>query len=304
MFPSSIRQDVYALLNRDTKHEADPELATKYSMSIGANLAKATQYRGDPRDPYKLWASDLGKDCMRKHYFNLHEDHEPDPLSGPTTFKFLYGNIIEDAALYLVEEAGHKVDHLQRRVEESFVMDDGHFVLVSGRIDAEIDGFLVDVKSSSTYGFKEVMSSNGLTKGTDKFGYLWQLSFYHHFSDIAYDGAGFLWVDRDRGEIYWDNATTNLYTKEEVEQRVKDVYKAIHSKTVPERDKKFNPVPQSGTSPNMKLCTNCSYCDYKVSCWKDANGGTGLRKFVYSNGPVWLTDVTKVPNVYEEIVNA
>ena len=43
----------------------------------------------------------------------------------------------------------------------------------------------------------------------------------------------------------------------------------------------------------------CAYCEYKAHCWKDANGGRGLRKFIYSNGPVYLTEVNKTPKVIE-----
>jgi hypothetical protein len=49
----------------------------------------------------------------------------------------------------------------------------------------------------------------------------------------------------------------------------------------------------------MKLGINCSYCPFKEDCWKDANGGMGLRKFIYYNGPVWLTHVEREPKVEE-----
>jgi len=59
-------------------------------------------------------------------------------------------------------------------------------------------------------------------------------------------------------------------------------------------------VPE-GKSGNMKLGVNCSYCPHKVTCWDDANNGDGLRLFLYSNGPMWLTEVQKEPKVQEII---
>ena len=53
------------------------------------------------------------------------------------------------------------------------------------------------------------------------------------------------------------------------------------------------PIPQSKTSPNMKLSMQCSYCDFKKKCW------TNLRTFVYKTGPVFLTHVEYEPNVPE-----
>jgi len=52
-------------------------------------------------------------------------------------------------------------------------------------------------------------------------------------------------------------------------------------------------VPQSKTSPNMKLPMMCSYCDFKKTCWPN------LRSFAYSGGPVHLVDVVNEPDVPE-----
>lgn len=308
---STLRDDVYDLLNRGNTHEPSPELAVKYAMSIGANLAKATKKKDEPRVPTKLWASDLGKDCMRKHWFTFNHPELAEQLAGPVTYKFLYGNIIEDSTLYLTEEAGHEVDGLQQRVEYRVDCPDSSgqtTITISGRIDAVIDGVLVDVKSTSTYGYKQTEQAGGIQRGGDKFGYLWQLSFYwNNYPSTGAkppEEAGFLWIDRDRGEFFVDKCTSLLYGNAQIQQRACDIYKAAKSPQVPPRDPKYDAVPQSATSPNMKLCTECSYCDFKLACWKDANKGAGLRKFVYSNGPTWLTEVHKTPNVWEENVYA
>ena len=58
-----------------------------------------------------------------------------------------------------------------------------------------------------------------------------------------------------------------------------------------------------GSSGNRKLDVGCSYCAYKVDCWKDSNNGTGLRKFIYANGPRYLTQVAKKPDVPEVELN-
>ena len=33
--------------------------------------------------------------------------------------------------------------------------------------------------------------------------------------------------------------------------------------------------------------------------FSDANNGDGLRKFLYSNGPRWLTTIERIPDVKE-----
>jgi hypothetical protein len=60
----------------------------------------------------------------------------------------------------------------------------------------------------------------------------------------------------------------------------------------------FEGIPD-GKSGNMKLGVNCSYCAFKAPCWADANDGEGLRLFIYSTGPRWLTEVEREPDVPE-----
>ena len=54
----------------------------------------------------------------------------------------------------------------------------------------------------------------------------------------------------------------------------------------------FADVPHQ-KSGNRKLGVVCSYCPFKRSCWP------GLRTFLYSDGPTYLTHVDRVPEVRE-----
>jgi len=60
-------------------------------------------------------------------------------------------------------------------------------------------------------------------------------------------------------------------------------------------ERAYEPVPHN-KSGNTKLGTQCSYCDFKKHCWPQA------RKFLYSNGPIWMVDVVKEPSgsVFED----
>ena len=78
--------------------------------------------------------------------------------------------------------------------------------------------------------------------------------------------------------------------------RVLHLKNVVTSDTVP--SKCYDDIAD-GASGNRKLDVGCSYCAYKVNCWKDANSGTGLRKFIYANGPRYLTKVVKEPDVNE-----
>ena len=290
---TDIEKDIYTVLDSGLDHEPSPELAAEYAMRIGGEMAKATRPRSTERVMGKLWASDLGETCNRKTYYKFNEADKADPLMGHTKFKFLYGNILEEAVLYMAEEAGHRVEYQQDRVEYEH---DGMWT-VSGRIDAVIDDVLVDVKTTSSYGYKKY-EKEGLTSANDSFGYLYQLGFYYAFLDapIMANEAGFVWIDKQNGHILYNEVYEHLPTKQDVEMRTQTKIKAATATEEPMRQ--FSAIPE-GTSGNMKLAIKCSYCDFKKHCWRDANGGKGLRTFLYSYGPQHLTEVKREPRVLE-----
>ena len=104
---STLSEDIYDVLLDGSDHDPSAKLAADYAMRIGGELAKSTLKRDKPREMGKLWASDIGKKCPRQLWYQFHEPDKGTPLEGYTKFKFLYGNILEEAVLYMAEEAGH-----------------------------------------------------------------------------------------------------------------------------------------------------------------------------------------------------
>lgn len=286
----TLSEDVYHVLDATEEHTADPALAAKYAMSIGGEMAKATVKRDSPRVKGKLWASDLGKRCLRQHWYNFNTPDKGEKLKGHTKFKFLYGNVLEEAVLYYAEEAGHKVTDSQRRVEV-----DIHGWTISGRIDGIVDNVLIDVKSTSSYGFKRY--KDGINSSNDSFGYLEQLGFYVNYNDFGMDNtdAGFIWIDKQNGHVCYTPVT--VPDKAHLEDRAKAIIDAVDmdEKDVP-RGYATKPYGKSG---NETLEIGCQYCSFKEHCYRESNNGQGLRGFYYNQGPVWFTKVAREPNVPE-----
>lgn len=292
----SLSADIYHTLDSAVDHEPDADLAAEYAMRIGGELAKATLPRNKPREIGKLWASDLGKPCMRQHWYKWNMSSVGDPLLGHTKFKFLYGNLLEEAVLYLAEEAGHTVTCQQERVETDVWLGDEHTVTegwkISGRIDGLIDGVLMDVKSTSTYGFNKY-KKEGLNASNDGFGYRWQLGFYNWFGigDIALSPSqGFVWIDKQNGHIMYDEV--DVPSDSEIMERANNIIEAVTTKNELDTVKEYELIPY-GKSGNMELPLNCSYCDFKKQCWP------GMRSFQYGHKPVHLGVVTREPKVPE-----
>lgn len=282
MDPRTIPEDIYHLLDDDTDHTASEENVQQAGEAFKALLRMRLTKRKQVSGEDVLRFSSLGKKDRQLWYAaNMPEAGEKMP--GKQNFKFLYGDCIELLMLFLAAEAGHNVKDQQKEVDV-----DG----VKGHIDAVIDEVLVDAKSASPYSFNKFATGEYLFD--DPFGYVAQLSGYSNALGKA--RAGYLVADKVHGDIAYVELDSAYIAGNKPEDRIRGLRKVIRAPLPPERC--YDDVPD-GKSGNRKLGVGCSYCPFKEECWKDSNGGQGLRKFIYARGPVWLTNVTREPKVGE-----
>ena len=255
-------------------------------QDMGARIAQLAKSRFDrPQEPRGyLSMSSLGTPCDRKLWYKINQTDNAIPLRANALLKFFYGDMIEELALSIAQQAGHTVEGQQDKMEAHGI---------KGSRDCVIDGMTVDVKSASPYSFKKFQEGN--LREQDPFGYISQLSSYVYAAKddplvTNKTHGAFLVIDKVNGHICLDmyDFTEEMKTKEEEITRIKEMVKA---KTPPERG--FEDVPQSKTSPNMKLGMECSYCEFKKACWP------GLKMFAYSHGPTYLTKIKKPLKVDE-----
>lgn len=257
--------------NRDAIHICSNEIAKALTRQLG---------EGKRSKQSTLRMSQIGKPD-RQLWYDLKSTAEPEPISGQTKMKFIMGDILEAVMILLTEVSGHEVTEQQKEVEV-----DG----VKGHKDCRIDGTLVDIKTASSYAFKKF--KEGTLHSDDPFGYIAQLSGYAEAGNDQ--EAAFFAIDKSSSEmavmkiepIHMINA----------KQRIGKVKTFLSSDMPPVR---CYPDEEDGKSGNRKLAIGCVYCPYKDDCWQFANGGQGLRKFKYSNGIRYLTQVGKVPDVQE-----
>lgn len=268
-------EDLYSLFEPDNDHQVSEEnldaMANGMKEILRARLAKQ-----EPRTS-PLRFSSLGKP-NRQMWYEAHPDGNEEALTPKTYFKFLYGDLIEAMILFLVKEAGHTVEMEQHEVEV-----DG----VKGHIDAIVDGVVVDVKSASPFGYKK-FENNTLTE-EDPFGYVDQLAGYANVLTPDKDAA---WIAMDKvsGDICVPVLSKDEIKHRQPEVRIEELKEVIALPEPPPRC--HQPVPD-GKSGNMKLPTACSYCRHKHRCH------TGLRTFLYSNGPRFLSTTVETPRVPE-----
>lgn len=267
-------EDIYKFL------EDENEISDELYEQFGRDMAAAFKKQMGPDRPAELSMSQMGDpDC--KSWYKINKPEEAEELRGQTRLKFLFGDLTEALVLTLAKACGHKVEGEQTRLEI-----DG----VYGSRDCIIDGVLIDVKSASSYSMNK-FKDNGLYYN-DPFGYLPQIETYFEASkeeDILTDKTryGFLAFDKQHA-----NMALDLYTARDnsVVSNVRRKQEMVQG-DFPGRD--FYDV-EDGKSGNRKLDTQCSYCAFKEVCWP------GVRTYIYSNGPRYLTKVVKEPKVDEK----
>lgn len=264
-------EDIYKLFG--SGKQPVPEDLEELGKAMATHIAQAFE----APDPSKscLRMSNIGTECVRKLWYVVNKPEvaeQPEPWA---RFKFLYGHLLEELTLFMAQEAGHKVE---RRQEEVEIRD------IKGHIDAFVDGVLVDVKSANSRGMGKFKYHELETN--DPFGYIDQLGAYT--AATGADRQAFLAVDKELGHLVLDEYPR---TNKDYAAYIEYLKAEVAKPEPPSRG--YMPEPE-GKSGNMKLGTVCSYCPFKKTCWP------GLRTFLYSKGPVFLTKVEKLPDVPEK----
>lgn len=270
-------EDVYALFNPEENHEVSEENVQAFGEHVKSIVRTRLQARPETKNPLRFSA--LGKPD-RQIWYDAHSDQPAEEMSPKTYLKFLYGDIIEAMLLFLIKESGHEVSDEQLEIECDGVL---------GHIDCTVDGVVSDVKSAAPYSFAKF--KNGSFYG-DPFSkqYLDQLCGY---SNILTPGQApaFIVFDKVSGELATVKVSASVAEDYKPEERITHLKGMLESEQPPER---CYPDEPDGKSGNRKLPTFCGYCSYKRECWP------GVRKFLYSNGPRYLSVVAKTPDVYED----
>lgn len=268
--------DIYGLFT--TPREFQSENVKRFGERLAQHITnRINEERGAP----SLRLSNLGVPCERKLWYSINKPELSEPLPPEARFKFLFGDILEELLLFLAKEAGHKVEGEQ----DELVLNG-----VVGHRDAIIDGRVVDCKSASSYSFKKF--SDGRLREDDPFGYIGQLGSYVAASRddprvVDKDVGSFLVVDKTLGHLTLD---THQVGDVNYPKMVDDKREMLAKSDPPPRAYEDKPDGKSG---NRCLDIACSYCPFKKECWP------GMRTFLYSTGPKFLTKIEREPNVPE-----
>jgi hypothetical protein len=279
-------EDIYTLMeNRNTPEGVDVEKEIEKFGEAVKDLMKK-EFLPHQRDARKLRLSSIGRPELVQWY--VYNKFQGEKLKPHTYIKFMYGHLIEEMLLFFVRMSGHKVTDEQKECEVNGI---------KGHMDCKIDGVVVDVKSTSSFGFQKFKDRS--LAASDDFGYVDQIKAYAH-SEGERKWA-WLAMDKQNGnlcvlEYDLDNTNDPMYDfySEDIEERVEHVKKSVRDEDRPS----LCSVPiEDGKSGNMKLTSQCSYCQYKRHCYPE------VRCFITGSGPKFLTNVVNTPKNRQGVVH-
>jgi hypothetical protein len=270
-------KDIQITVQRKDGQWFNEEVSKIFAQEVSQRLT--TQF-GEQRKP-RLRLSQMGPRCPKALWHSIHTPELAEPLPPWAEVKYSFGHLIEALAIALAKAAGHTVEG-----EQDEVTVDG----VTGHRDCVIDGCIVDVKSSSSIGFRKFQ--DGSIRDHDDFGYLDQLDGYlvGSLEDplVTVKDKGYLFViDKTLGHMCLYEHTGR---PEYIRSRIAEYKRTIGSNAAPSCTCGTLPDGKSG---NIRLDTKASYSAYKHCCFPS------LRTFLYASGPVYLTTVVRKPDVIE-----
>lgn len=279
---TTLVDDIYSLFKKDvvaTEAQVE-ELGHVLTSMLKRRLSSSPEPRG-------LSMSSLGAKCKRQLWYKVNKPELTEPLQPQTKLNFLVGDVFDVLSPFLCRWAGHDVKGEQTELELHGV---------KGHRDFVCDGVTVDAKTANSRSMQKFKDHT--LEQEDPFGYVEQLTSYvaaaKDDEDVLVKKEGaFLVFDKERGGLVLDKYKVDPSGYEELIETTKEM---LSKEEPPQR--RYTPIPD-GKSGNQMLPFQCAYCSHKKECWKDANEGSGLRKFIYSTGPRWLTKIIRMPDVKE-----
>ena len=287
---TTLVEDIYKLFERDVvaTEEQVEELGRDLTDMLKRRLSTSPEPRG-------LSMSSVGSRCKRQLWYKVNTPELSEPLSSQAKLNFLVGDVFDVMSPHLCAWAGHDVKGDQTEMS---------LAGIKGHRDFIVDGVTVDAKTANSRSI-EKFKKHALefddplaAPSANPFGYVSQLTCYVAAAKddpdvlVKKEGA-FLVFDKERGNLILDRYKVDT---EGCEERIEKVKEIVSSSEPPPRS--YHPSPD-GKSGNYSLDFPCTYCPFKNECHKDSNNGQGLRQFIYSYGPKWLTKVVREPDVPE-----
>lgn len=219
-------------------------------------------YEEDPNKEFKLRISSIGRPLCQLQMEKAKTPSIGDEWNNP--LRMLMGGVLEATMVCLMKAAGVNIEEEQTKV----TLDLG-FTKIDGTLDLVIDGKIWDVKSASSYTYKEKWGSYETLKTDDYFGYLSQLYGYSEARGLP--PGGWIIIDKSSGHIKVVEVPENYESdKRDALALISKNVNALMNDTKFERCfKDIDETFKKRYTGNKVLESPCIFCKFRYSCWSD-----------------------------------
>lgn len=273
-------EDIYKVVSPDSHHPMSRDILESALKDISHTLCQTTAI--EKGSSYYIRPSSIGKG-LRWHYFMNKYPDQAEAFDGRMKLLFQSGHIYEAVILAYVKLAGYEVTHQQAIIDLNGV---------TGSCDCLINGYLIDVKTTSDYSFKK-FSEGEISLDNDPFGYIAQLSTYKQGlveAGVEVRGQGWLAYNKNNS-----NMVLHLIPDSELidaPKKIEDIREAHKAKHMPE-ELCPGAEPVAEKNGNEQMGFTCGYCPFKEKCFPD------FKVYRYSNKDKFYTHIEKEPRVQE-----
>lgn len=275
-----------SFLSKAARGEASVPPHILDSFAEAARHALEKHFTEERRD-FTLRMSNIGKPtCQLQMQAN---GVEGEPRTYDFKMRMILGDLIEALLIALMESSGIEIKSKHGKV--SYEVDGK---TISGEYDIELDDGIYDIKTASPFAFEHKFNADNAfekIKDNDSFGYIAQGIGYGMAANRSF--KGWIAVNKSTGEIAFADAIESVQEKDEVHEKIRKSIVATDGAQPFERQ--FHDVPEvfyKKETGNRVLGVECSFCDYKRSCWDNLE----FRRQLPSKGKnpkfVWYTHIT------------
>lgn len=254
-------QSVMEKLSNGDELEVSDEVIDRAVEEFRECLVK--QLRRDPNDAFRLRMSNIGRPVCQLQM----QKSGATPSRRPPNhiIRMMIGDAVEIYTTLILRLANANITGGKDQVEFDIAG-----TTIRGESDIDLDDAVWDVKSCSPWAYKNKWAKGwaGLRE-SDDFGYIGQL--YGYSRGQGKKMGGWVVVDKSSGEVSFVEAQATPEEELEIKSGLENTISKVESDAPFERcfeaeEEFFNRKPTG----NKRLPMNCSFCDYKATCWPDS----------------------------------
>ena len=292
MLNSPIEIKVHKYLSDVSKGTASMSDETIEMVTSHIREALKKQFaKKEETEPFRLRMSNIGRPYCQL-WFQKNKPEEK--VSPPNTFvmNMMLGDIVEAVFKGILKES-----NVEFKDSDSVVLNLGEDK-IKGTYDLIIDDALDDIKSASDWSYKYKFNSYDTLADGDMFGYVGQLAGYTKAAGKKKCGW---WVINKNNAHFKYIPATGLDIEKEV-TKLKGVVKKLKENKFERCFDLENETFRGKETGNKRLCKECSFCEFRYSCWKGLEELPSIPSQAKEPKLVAYVDLKK-ENKHERVVN-